>query len=107
MSNIRSFKLISGEEMVANVVSTEETADGKVLSYLVESPHVMQFQHMQGGQLGLALVPWTLSNMELREKVKVPAEFVIASFETAHKVQQQFIQQTSSIALPTTPGIIK
>jgi hypothetical protein len=106
MSNIRSFKLLSGEEMVANLVSTEEKNE-VVTAYNVESPHIMQFQHMQGGQLGLALVPWTLSNMELREKIRVPAQFVIAEFETAHKVQQQFIQQTSSIALPTAPGIIK
>jgi flagellar assembly factor FliW len=106
MSNIRSFKLISGEEMVANLISTEEQND-KVVAFIIESPHVMQFQHMNGGQLGLALVPWTLSNMELREKIRIPAQHVIADFETAHKVQQQFIQQTSSIALPTTPGIIK
>ena len=106
MANIRSFKLVSGEEVVANLVSTEEQGD-RVVAYLLESPHVMQFQHMQGGQLGLALVPWTLSNMELKSKVRLPAEFVIVTFETADKVQGQFTQQTSSIALPTKTGLIK
>lgn len=89
---VLSLKLLSGEELVARVV--EQTAT----EFTVDSPQVLQFQQKGNGQLGLAFVPWTLSNPEASD-IKIPTAMVMASFVPSPTVEKQYLAQTSRIAL--------
>jgi hypothetical protein len=104
-AKILSFKTIGGEELVAEVVR-EVTGGGiltdaaaPVTAYVLKRPHVLRFQPVGPGQLGLAFVPWTLSNPDISE-ITLPVKSLIAEpFEPAHRVEQQYLEQTSGIDL--------
>lgn len=106
--SVRSFKLVSGEEIVGDVVSTKSgnqiltesstTYAGGVTSYSVKRPHVLQFQQMGPGQVGLAFVPWTLSNPAIDE-IEIPTSAILVSFDPAPQVERQYLEQTSGIAI--------
>lgn len=104
MSEIVSFKMITGEEIVTELKSTMSLmGSDKATSYVVRRPHILQFQQVPGrpGQLGLAFVPWTLSNPEI-DTLEIPASSVLVKFSPASQVEQQYIQQTSSIQIAKT-----
>jgi hypothetical protein len=99
MSNVMSFKMISGEEVVAELVSTKTiTENSSPISYTVRRPHVLQFQPVGPGQLGLAFVPWTLSNPAI-ERLEIPASAILLTFTPVDKVERQYLEQTSGISL--------
>jgi hypothetical protein len=109
MGTVKSFKLVTGEEVVAEVVRelsgnqvlSEVTAyTSAVTSYIVKRPHVLQFQQVAPGQFGLALIPWTLSCPEI-DKLELPASTVVATFAPSLNVEKQYLEQTSGIALST------
>jgi hypothetical protein len=102
MSEIVSLKMITGEELVTELKSTLTLlGSDKPTSYVVRRPHILQFQQVRPGQLGLAFVPWTLSNPEI-ETLEIPANSVLVKFTPAENVQQQYLQQTSSIQIAKT-----
>lgn len=96
MTSVKSFKMVTGEEVVAEVVETK--VGTSVLSYVLKRPHILQFQQIGQGQLGLALVPWTLSNPTI-ERLDVPAAAVVLSFDPSAEVERQYLQQTSGISI--------
>lgn len=97
---VLSFKLVTGEELVSELSRTIEEA-GKVVAYELRRPHVLQFQQLPNGHLGLAFVPWSLSNPEL-PLITIPASAIITQFETSAKVEAQYLQQTSSIQIASS-----
>jgi len=102
MSDIVSLKMVTGEEIVSELKSTiTSLGNDQVTAYVVRRPHILQFQQVRPGQLGLAFVPWTLSNPEI-ESLEIPASSVVVKFSPADSVQQQYIQQTSSIQIAKT-----
>jgi hypothetical protein len=110
MSQVKSFKLRGGEEVVAEVV--EERSGSSIVSdglfsnsvtvYVLRRPHILQFQPVGPGQVGLAFVPWTLSNPMI-EKLDLPAEQVVVTFAPSENVERQYLEQTSGISL-AKPG---
>lgn len=109
MSQVKSFKLLGGEEIVAEVMSENRknaiignNFDETVESYVLRRPHILQFQPMGNGQLGLAFVPWTLSNPDI-ERLILPSSAVLVAFDPAPRVERQYLEQTSGIDL-SVPG---
>jgi hypothetical protein len=106
-SIIRSFKLVSGEEVVAEVLDaetkvflTEKQHFGREgLEYKLRRPHVLQFQPIGPGKMGLAFVPWVLSNPEVEEVTIFARNVIGVPVEPSEMVQRQFLQQTSGLAL--------
>jgi hypothetical protein len=100
MSNVVTLKLVSGEEVVATLVSKiSATLDSNVAAYRVSKPQTLQFRPFgNSGQMGLAFMPWTLSNPTLRE-VDIPATFVMCVVDTDAEVTRQYLEQTTGIAL--------
>jgi hypothetical protein len=108
MSLVRAFKLVTGEEVIAEVQDTftqkllqeivRDVRDNVV--YTLRRPHVLQVQQFAPGKFGMAMVPYTLSNPDL-ETVTIPASHVITSFPAADNVEKQYLQQTSGLALPS------
>lgn len=95
--NIVSFKMISGEEVVAELRSTIDVND-KATTYRVRRPHILQFQPVGPGQMGLALVPWTLADPSI-EVLDVPASAVLLHYPASENTARQYVQQTTNIAL--------
>jgi hypothetical protein len=103
MSNsIKSFKMVTGEEIVAEIHHTVMRND-ETIAYALRRPHVMQLQQMGPNQVGLAFVPWTLSNPNL-DVIEVPVAAILVSFEPSADVERQYLQQTSGIALGVPGG---
>lgn len=101
MGAVKSFKLISGEEIVAEVTGQGGmlTEGSQPTSYTVKRPHILQFQPVGPGQLGLAFVPWTLSNPTI-QSLEIPASaLIIPPFDPSANVEKQYLQQTSGIQL--------
>lgn len=105
--SVRSFKLVSGEEVVGEVIANKSgnqilsestTYAGGITSYTVKRPHVLQFQQIGPGQVGLAFVPWALSNPSI-DKIEIPASAVIVVFNPDPQVERQYLEQTSGIAI--------
>jgi len=105
MSQVKSFKLLGGEEIVAevleeksgNVLSEGSAKHFPVTSYIIRRPHILQFQPMGNGQLGLAFVPWTLSNPTI-ERMEIPVSCVLLTFDPSANVERQYLEQTSGIS---------
>jgi hypothetical protein len=109
MAEVKAFKMHGGDEVVASVLDViyhpsnlESTTERKVKCYVLRRPHILQFQPMSNGQLGLAFVPWTLSNPSV-ERLEVPAEAVLLMFDAAERVEAQYLEQTTGISL-APPG---
>lgn len=96
---IVSLKMISGEELITDLKSTIEDSSGKPLYYVVRKPHILQLQQTPKG-LGLAFVPWTLSNPDI-EEMQIPVQNVMVKFTPSDKLEKQFIQETTSIQIAT------
>lgn len=107
MSVVKAFKLITGEEVIAEVQDTktqqllqEDARDIRDAAlYTLRRPHVLQVQQVAPGKFGMAIVPYTLSNPDL-EEVVIPASRVITIFGVADSIEKQYLQQTSGLALP-------
>lgn len=98
MSKVIAFKISNGQEVVAELVSTVEVGD-VVKSYVIRRPHILQMQQTGPNQVGLALIPWTLSNPDIRE-VTIPAtSLLLPPFEPSASTEKQYLEQTSGISL--------
>lgn len=102
MSEVKSFKMVGGDEVVAGLITTKEDTNGVALAYRLRRPHILQFQPMGQGQIGLAFVPWTLSNPTI-EVLEVPASAVLLMFDPSERVATQYLEQTTGISL-APPG---
>jgi hypothetical protein len=114
MSEVKSFKMVGGDEVVAEVTDTiygnpifatknSGAEKGEITGYTVRRPHILQFQPMPNGNIGLAFIPWTLSNPTI-ERLNLPVSaLIIPPFDPSPNVTKQYLEQTSGIAL-VTPG---
>jgi len=108
-SKILAFKLVSGEEIVAEVLDIKtdtalfESVTGKVIEYVVRRPHILRMMPTSHNNVSLAFIPWTLSNPEI-ESMPIPASAILLSFPPAAHVETQYISQTTGLELAkTTP----
>lgn len=122
MSTIISIKLSSGEEIIGKVKSAPtvalsaqaafEGAQGADYfnpatgfklpdSVTLSQVRVLNIQQGPNGQFGLGLVPWTLSNPEADVTINL-RDAALAVLLPAPKLEDAYVQQTSSIKLATT-----
>ena len=112
MSVVKAFKLVTGEEVIAEVRDSdtqklllEEQRDTRdAVVYTLRHPNVLQFQQVGPGKFGMAMVPYTLSNPDL-EEVKIPASKIITIFDVASNVEKQYLEQNTGLALAQPGGI--
>lgn len=105
MTEVKSFKTTDGSELVAEVISKQFGSNEEVVSYKLRRPQVLQFQPVGANQMGLAFVPWLLSNPSL-DSVTVSSKILLVEFETAPEVASQYLTQMSGIKLPPAGKII-
>ena len=91
---VRSIKIISGEEIVGDIVTT--TADG----YHVKNPLVLHLMKGQDGVPTIAFAQYSLVH-KLDAVVVFPETSVSCRpVEVMDEVEQSYVQNTSSIFLP-------
>lgn len=100
MAVVKAFKMVGGDEIVAELLDTKSllTNTDTITHYVLRRPHILQLQQLSNGGLGLALVPWTLSNPSI-ERMEVPASAVLLQFDPAESTEKQYLEQTSGISL--------
>jgi hypothetical protein len=99
MSNvdIRGIKIQGGEEIVAEVVG-EVFNGGNVTALKVRRPHILQFQQVAPGKVGLAFVPWTLSNPDI-DRLDIPTSIILITYPVSATVQSNYIRQTTGLEI--------
>ena len=93
--DVSSFKLVTGEEIIARVTATQQNENGKI--YQLEMPLVIHLQN-SGGRIGMGFMPWTLSNSE-STILALPESSVVVKFAPSLEVEKQYLSSTSKIAL--------
>ena len=114
MAEVLAFKMIGGDEVVASVIKTvtettvlaevNGSAAANITAYVVRKPHILRFQPVAPGQIGLAFVPWTLSNPEISE-LEIPASAVVLTFKPSEQVRNQYLSQTTGLDLTKPSGL--
>ena len=89
---IQLFKLVSGEEIIAKVVSENET------TYLVSDVRTLVMQPTGPGQMGIALVPWvaTMADQELPLK---KTHVMVENKNVPKQLEDGYLQETTGIQL--------
>ena len=87
---IKVFKLSTGEEMIAGVVSESSSET------VVSSPRTMQMMQTPHG-ISAGLVPWMLTSPDA--EVAVKTNHIVASIDCPADVEQSYRQQTSKLDL--------
>lgn len=95
--DIRGFKIMGGEEVVAEVTG-EVFAGNNVTHIKIKRPHILQFQPVAPGKVGLAFVPWTLSNPDIDE-LDVPMSIILLSYPVSKAVESNYIRQTTGLEI--------
>lgn len=91
--DIVSFKLASGEEVVAKIDEINET------SYIVTKPLMLTMS-----KDGLALAPFMFT-IEPLAKIKFHTNNVLCATKTEKQMATQYISSTSGLAIPTGPNV--
>ena len=89
MADLKVLKLTTNEEVIARV---EEKRDILELT----KPMVMM-QVNQGGQMGFAIMPWSMSGKS--DKVEISQSIVIATLDPMDEVEKNYIQATTGITV--------
>ena len=89
MADLKVLKLTTNEEVIARV---EEKRDILELT----KPMVMM-QVNQGGQMGFAIMPWSMSGK--CDKVEISQSIVIATLDPRDEVEKNYIQATTGITV--------
>lgn len=95
MANIRSFKLLTGEELVATLV--RESFDPVV--YIVTKPLVVHVMRGPDGQGALAFAQWSMVQAPDEEITLFGHALISEPVKLIDEVAKSYIQQTSSILL--------
>ena len=90
---ILGMKLVTGEEIIANVDSDSSTLK-------IAKPRVLHVVQVAPGELGMRLVPWLYSAPDITTTLD-PTDVVGAPWEPETQVQEAYLRQTSEIDLST------
>lgn len=90
--NVKSFKLVTGEEIIARV---EEDLENRVV---LLKPRVIRVIQARGGEVGIAMLPWVVSGGD-ENPVTLFAASIITIVTPTREVEQTYLSETSAIAL--------
>ena len=95
MSELKGFKLVSGEEIVAREVGFTTNPD----KYHLERPRMLIPQSM-GNQLTIGMVPWVLG-ADGNVTVELPASAVVIPYTPHAELEREYVRQTTGLQLVT------
>lgn len=89
MADLKVLKLINNEEVIAKVTEKRDVLE------LVNPMILMQLN--QNGQVGVAMVPWSMSGK--CDSVEISHKSIIAIMEPIDDVEKNYIQATTGITI--------
>ena len=89
---VKSFKLITGEEVITRFKKTD---DG---DYIFEKPRMVMLQPRQDGSFGMMLIPYMTSNPDGSFPIKT-SSVVIGPSIVEKELENGYMQQTTKIAM--------
>jgi len=104
VNDVVAVRLVSGEEIVGRLTSTSDTA------IVIAKPLVLgmrQMQNPKSGEIetGMAFAPFMLSLAE-EDGITLQASNIVTKIKARQAISDSYIQQTSSIELPSSPPLI-
>jgi len=98
MSNpIKAVMLVTGEELIGELKEHVQSSD----VHMFRKPRVVAVMRNNAGQQGLALVPWTKSDLDATVEVN-KSQCVSQPFDPIQEVKRAYVQETSGIELANT-----
>lgn len=101
MSEVKSFRLASGEEVLCQVTG-EDTNQGV---FIITHPRVLQLMPTPQGGYGLGLLPWFHSKSS--GEISVSKAHIIAICEPDADTEKAYLEQVSGIKLATPGSILR
>lgn len=101
--NIQAFKLITGEEVVADF--TGAASEGGVEYYNLEKPRLLMLQDVGNGRIGMIFMPWLHANFDA--SVKLSSKFVICAHKPSDEIEQGYLEKTSGLTLAKGSSLLK
>ena len=95
MSELKGYKLVSGEEIVARETGFTTNPD----KYHIERPRMLIPQNM-GNQLTIGMAPWIMG-ADGNVAVELKEEMVIISYIPHPELEREYIRQTTGLQLVT------
>ena len=95
MTEIKHYKLISGEEIIGKFSDVRDD------NIFLTSVYLILAHPTSTGQLGYAMIPWLIASPDA--EVKIPVVHILGEPENAlpKEIEDYYLQQTSRIALST------
>lgn len=90
--DVKTFKLISGEEVLGKVVSDDD------LKIVLEDPRIISLQPTGPGQVTVTFIPFFLSNRKV-DKATVNRSAVVAETEVEDELRKHYAREVSNIQL--------
>jgi len=94
MSNIKVFKLISGEEVIAEVVQQLQP------TWTIRKARGLHIQQTQAGHIGIGMIPWLAGNVEGEVEIRETA-LMTNPYDPEANLEKEYLQQTTGIAIAT------
>jgi hypothetical protein len=91
MSEVRIYKMISGEEVLARVTDIDDE------NMEFEKPRAIQVVGVQDGGLQISLIPWVITDPDGTQPVKKSS--VMTTPLLTEALEKSYIAETTSIAM--------
>lgn len=98
--DVRSFKLLTGEELIAKLVSP--TGQG----YIIETPLVVHVLRGPDGQGTLAFAPWSMVQKDDSQVELYDHALACKPVEVVGEVETSYISQVTGLSLPPNGRIL-
>lgn len=104
MSDVKAFRIVSGEEVVAVVEESVAIVSDELDYYILEKPRALMLQQGPDGTVGVAMLPFMASannpDLDSESDVKLYKKDIVAEVVTVpDALEKAYLQQTSGIAL--------
>lgn len=101
MSDVKAFRIVSGEEVVATVSNYEAVSSD---CYILEKPRALMLQQGPDGTVGVAMLPFMASannpDFDSESDVMLYKKDIVAEVvDVPDVLEKAYLQQTSRIAL--------
>lgn len=114
MSNIKLIRLLSGEELIAEVVSDTrflldsthevEVAPDNKGPIIVKNPHIIVAQHGENGQIKIGMAPWVIYK-DKDAIITIRENAIVFVAEADPKLVSQLSRLTSPIDTSLAPSV--
>jgi len=97
MTEVKVFKLVSGQEFIGKVISDEGS------TVVVESPVTLQPMRQNDGTLSVGMIPFSFGGKN-NEQVAFQRSSLLCVINPDHDIENTYLTAISGLIMPTGPG---